>query len=224
MFEFIIFKSLEILNFIEQKIVNSYFTKIFFNRISIEPIKKEWINISWLDNHSIYKDNYNIIPIWFFRYNRYISNELLLKNIMKSTLHLDNSKSMLFIYKNDTKNIHITKEITLSSIKNQKYLIENILFENNTNTGCKKFIFIEYFDPDSNFTLNIKLDNNYFNIGNDILSSTFIKRYLEYNYGRYCRFNINYKINIIDGDISFFSLDKHYYITIEKDCYSKKRI
>jgi hypothetical protein len=202
MFRFIIFKCFEIANYIEQKIVNSYFGKIaniIIYRISLEPIKNEWFNISWLDNFSVYKDNY----LWF---NNDVSSY--------------NDKSLLFVYKNKTTNTHIIKEITLPSLN----LIQEILSENKANDICKKkFIFIEYHDIDSNVVLNIKLDDSYYRVGNDILSSTFIKRYLQYNYGSSIQFNINYKVNIIDSDVLFLTLDKNHYIKIEKDCYYKKK-
>jgi hypothetical protein len=102
--------------------------------------------------------------------------------------------------------------------------MEKIIHENMKNEKYKKFIFIEYHDPDLKTTLNIKLDDSYYSIGNDILSSTFIKRYLQYNYGSSCPFNINYELNIIDSDVLFITLDKNHYINIDKDCYHKKRI
>jgi hypothetical protein len=53
---------------------------------------------------------------------------------------------------------------------------------------------------------------------NEILSSAFIKRYLEYNPTN-VTYNHNYKIHIMDNDINMIALTSKDYILLHKDKY-----
>jgi hypothetical protein len=68
-----------------------------------------------------------------------------------------------------------------------------------------KFLSIEYTHPLMKIGIVINLDKSFYFVGNNILSPTFIKSYLEYQPELY-HFDMNYVIKIMDGDINTFEL------------------
>ena len=97
---------------------------------------------------------------------------------------------------------------------------KNICFEKSN----VKFILIEYISTShSSKTIQIKLPSNYFIVGNELLSNTFIMKYMKQHIGinPFTRFfDLNYKINIVDNEINSFVLNQDEYIRLGKDTYS----
>ena len=81
-----------------------------------------------------------------------------------------------------------------------------------------KFISIEYEDPLLNKKTEIVLNDNLLYENNEIFSSAFIKRYIDYN-----PLNINYtphyKLHIMDNNINMITLTKDNYIKLGKTTY-----
>ena len=81
-----------------------------------------------------------------------------------------------------------------------------------------KFLNVEYTHPNMNKTISLNIGQEYFIEGNEILSSAFVKRLLEYQGISYF-FDLNYTLKILDNKINFFELGSGEYIIIEKDKY-----
>lgn len=83
---------------------------------------------------------------------------------------------------------------------------------------CKiQFLSIEYSHPEMNTCILINIPENMMYVGNEILSSTFIYRYLEYNYGEKAIFDENYKLTIMTKDIRFFVLKSNQYMYLNNE-------
>lgn len=80
------------------------------------------------------------------------------------------------------------------------------------------FISIEYTHPDMQGKIIITVPKNTYFVNNIILSSVFIKRYLEYQYENYV-FDDKYIIQIMDNNINMFSLKHNEYILIKDKSY-----
>jgi hypothetical protein len=81
-----------------------------------------------------------------------------------------------------------------------------------------KFLSIEYFTDGMNEPLNILLNKDIYQIGNEILSNAFIFRYLQYQ-TRYCVFSNDYIIKVIDDEINEFTLKSNQYVLLDKNEY-----
>jgi hypothetical protein len=81
-----------------------------------------------------------------------------------------------------------------------------------------KFLNIEYFHPENEKSITIEMDRNAYLIGNEILSSTFVKRALEYMNDRKS-FDMSYSLKIMDNNLENFVLKSDEYIVLERDSY-----
>ena len=81
-----------------------------------------------------------------------------------------------------------------------------------------KFLNIEYFHPENEKSITIEIDRNGYLFGNEILSSTFVKRALEYmNDSK--SFDMSYSLKIMDNNLESFVLKSDEYIVLEKNSY-----
>jgi len=87
-----------------------------------------------------------------------------------------------------------------------------------------RFINIEYTYPGIKNVVQIALPIHYFVIGNEILSSTFICRYIKYNYGKKCKFDDNYTLLVIDDNIKSFTLNRNQYVSLTNENYIIKNL
>jgi len=69
----------------------------------------------------------------------------------------------------------------------------------------KWFLNIEYHHPNIRRPIDITLSRNHFLLNNEILSSVFIKRALEYQSASYI-FDMNYIVRVMDNNINIFYL------------------
>jgi hypothetical protein len=81
-----------------------------------------------------------------------------------------------------------------------------------------RFISIEYTNPNMKSTCFIDLNKNEYMVGNEILSHLFIKRYFSYRSNNF-RFNPQYTLNIIDGDLNTIQLQAKQYILLREHTY-----
>lgn len=81
-----------------------------------------------------------------------------------------------------------------------------------------KFLSIEYFHPENAKSITIDMDRNGYVIGNEILSSTFVKRALEYMNDRKL-FDMTYSLKIMDDNLENFVLKSDEYIVLERESY-----
>ena len=82
-----------------------------------------------------------------------------------------------------------------------------------------KFLSIEYTHPLMKMGIVFELDKSVYFVGNQILSPTFVKSYLEYQSELY-HFDMDYVLKIMDGDINSFELGFDRYVVLTEDGYS----
>lgn len=144
------------------------------------------------------------------------------------------NKSIDKLRKNNNTNVTISKYLitikyeyddilyTQSRIiynNNQSYVYFNLKTIDEHLNSClnlkSKILSIEYSHPDMNNTLEILLDNSYYDYDNEILDSIFINKYLSmtYNKNSYV-FDNNYKIILIDGDVNILEFGNDSFIRL----------
>jgi len=178
----------------------------------IEPLNSNWISIASL-NLSYYDRNvYYYNDTYFFLLPE---NENDVFNQLKQW-H-DITKNIVFIEANIVECLIImnvdNKYIYKICNKNNYELTNNHNFE----ISRVRFLTLEYITKNKIITL--ELDKNIYYVGNDILSSVFIKRLLEYQVNSYS-FDMDYTLKIIDNNIDTFVLKNNEYILLEANGYS----
>jgi hypothetical protein len=136
-------------------------------------------------------NTFNNIPD-FFTHVSICCEQKTIPPLQENTL---NKSFVLFIYRHD--GVYIFKVITTNKINN---LCNSITSE----LSNVRLISVEYNHPGLEVPINIILPNNYYVVGNNLLSELFIKRYLDYNHGNI--FNHNYTISIIDNNCKIIKL------------------
>lgn len=185
-------------------------------RYRIEPNEPVWINsstiqLSYPNLHSFtytYCEKYeytntdlNETPIQQFNTMRSIvsTNQFIQDN----TVINDNNIMQLFILKYD--------DVYLYRIK-----LTNLLEERSISKI--RFLSIVYSHPKMAEPIHMEIPKNALLCKNEILSSAFILRYLEYQ-SRSFVFDMNYTLNIIDGHVNQFNMKCHQYILLDENSY-----
>lgn len=182
----------------------------FIYGYQLEPNEQYWYNISILNN-MISTVNKNIEYTLDEKYEIY---ENYNKEEQELTMVEYNN-----VVKNMNKNDLISVLITIKH--DNKYCVQ---VNNCTNMDLEfipssvRFLSIEYEDPLLKEKIPLTINENMFYENNEILSSAFIKRYLEYNPTN-VSYNHNYKIHIMDNDINMIALTSKDYILLHKDKY-----
>ena len=189
----------------------------FFYKYRVEPKELEWTNISAIDMVDQDRHNCKLVET----YNLYNSdkindsiqlfNEIYLKSTTNQFIqNIQSSPSNLLIVKLD--NIYLYREINTST---------NNLY--NTTPSTVKFLSIVYTHPQLEHAIYIDIPKNARIRGNEILSATFILRYLEYQSMPYI-FDLGYTLNIIDNRVNQFQLNCNQYIILQEDGYIIKTL
>ena len=194
-----------------------------------------------------------LIKSSFDKFNEYkyiINNSLTNYKIEKPgnwcciyTMKNDNiSENIITLNDNEITNEELINKF-LEMFKNTTNLNENnlLIFKTETNRICKIYdkeftninlnpqkcinnlLSIEYTHPEMDKKIDIKLDNSYFYINNEILSDVFILKYLQYQENEYV-FNKYYQVNIMDNKLNLITLTNEDFIVLEKSGYSIKKI
>lgn len=114
-------------------------------------------------------------------------------------------------------------------MKNGKTMISRIFRENmddytvNFAKSRRHFLSIEYTHPDMEERIPIELDPAIYLIGNEILSSRFVLRCLQYQSEKYV-FDDRYVLKIMDSKIRMLTLSAGEYIVIGNTEYETKRV
>lgn len=158
--------------------------------------------------------SYNIEPIYPYMcicYNETEKYIPLESNLLPSTFLATDSDS---------------EQERLLIMRNCDHIISRI-FRNNVDISLvksrKHFLSVEYTHPDMSNRIFIELDPKLYLIGNEILSSRFVLRYLQYQ-PEYYVFDDKYVLNIMDSRIRMFTLSSSEYIVIDNTEYEKKSI
>lgn len=152
------------------------------------------------------------------------NNNKLIENIIKfKQCELNNEfiNNFLQVYKISKKNELTTNDLILLKLENKR-ILKLLNNEQNINLNSEKtihhFFNIEYSHPNMDENIEILLNNDYYFENNEVLSSAFVLRYLEYQDKPFVYDN-NYKINILDNDVNTIILNSDQYILLNKDNY-----
>uniref|UniRef100_A0A6C0LNN7 Uncharacterized protein n=1 Tax=viral metagenome TaxID=1070528 RepID=A0A6C0LNN7_9ZZZZ len=201
----------------------SYFMKCLHASIlsyRIEPLEPEWISVSCiyqteLDKATLnysYNENYEEFPV--FDTNEKASS-------IKTDSRLKIFTQWFYTTQHVMKQEKMLEECLLTMKSDNKYIYkicnrENECFTDLPNELSKiKFLNIEYSHPENNSSITIQLDRNAYLVGNEILSSAFVKRQLEYmNSSK--NFDMTYVLKIMDNNLNNFELKSDEYIVLDK--------
>lgn len=86
-----------------------------------------------------------------------------------------------------------------------------------------RFLSIEYTHPSMKEGIQLEFDKGYYIINNEILSSAFVKRCLEYQSKQY-DYDFKYKLVLMDSSMDLIFLTSNQYIQITKDGYNINKI
>jgi len=188
----------------------------------IEPMENEWISTA-----CIYQTDFDSVTL------NYTLNELYEpirdggdkdSSHPVSLIRLDKIKRWYGASQNIMKTDKQIDEWLLTMKTGDKYIYKIC---NRWNKCCDvlpdelskvKFLNIEYCHPENEKSITIDMDRNAYLVGNEILSSTFIKRALEYMNDRKS-FDMSYSLKIMDDNLENFVLKSDEYIVLERDSY-----
>ena len=186
----------------------------------IEPFEPEWISISGIYqtefdkttmNYS-FSENYEYCPV--FDTNGKESS-------IKTDSRLQNFTEWFYTTQHVMKREKILDECLITMKTDNKYIYkicnrETECFAELPNELSKvKFLNIEYCHPENQSSITIQLDRNDYLVGNEILSSAFVKRQLEYMNSSKI-FDMTYLLKIMDNNLNNFELKSDEYIVLDK--------
>lgn len=198
------------------------------NNVKVEPFGNYWFllstmyldrreNIYKLDrSENIYKlvENYQHIH---FNKNEDISN-MVIHNMLKP-YSKENSEDTSNI---DIKNFYMLKYNNLYLCTHNKRRLFDI-WNSEMNSISNPFFEVEYHDNYCHVTIDIP--KSYFIVGNEILSSIFLKRWFDYTImSDEFVFTNNYTIKITDDNLDEFELTNNEYILLNQNGYSIQKI
>jgi len=197
----------------------------------VEPLYQNWISVSSntkLDTTVNYNGILNIsllTQVMCYNYNDIIlkyrlnedyaltSNPINLRDIddYEETICKYEPENLV-VYKRDDKYVY---RIYNNGISIQAITIDNM----SCLIKCPQCLLsIEYTHPLMNSGINIQITKNEYYTNNEILSPTFIHRYLHYQSSSFI-FDYDYVLNIIDNNINVFTLTSNQYIKLTHDNY-----
>jgi hypothetical protein len=189
--------------------------------------------------YNLYKSSVQYLSFSYMHLMGYINNyDIEESSPYNALMYLDDNYNLIINYNCDksesTKHSHNLFYNKFNINADKKYIQSNLL-SSHVNTKCtveqmsehmdiankfnfkSKFMAIQYTHPKMNEELILNLDKEFFVINNDILDSIFVKYFLSHNYNKNkYLFDKDYKINIIDNDCNYHSLDYNSYIRFEE--------
>ena len=190
---------------------------------SFDNVIKHYKTYNYVDNYSfLNKENHNLIKEYisydgFLKKNSSVETLLIMKYDDIYKFKCFTSKAQFF---KEIDKIHSpmkrTKSVSFDNTEQNTPQLEVTMPFIQSNVS---FITIEYSIPDdSRDSITFKLSRSVFIVGNEILSAVFVMRFLEYTVGA-GRYDPNYILNILDGNIKLFKMQSHQYCLLEKDNY-----
>jgi hypothetical protein len=213
---------------IESICYGSNFIYSFIINKRIEPYNKKWLSISKLirsfstknphlnnenneNNNFKFIFDYKLSESFQYKFSTIESFEMIYKAYNQSDFMCPMDVETLLILKSG--DIFLVRVFTKSlfNITKKRLFISNI-------PSKVKFLNIEYTHPNMKNSITLNLGQEYFIEGNELLSSAFVKRMLEYQNKPYF-FDFNYKLKIVDNHINFFEIESKDYLLLEKENY-----
>ena len=181
----------------------------------LEPNEPTWLNTSQIE---VVYPNINTSLYTYCETYDYINNHEL--SIDETPLQHFYTTISVELTKQFIKNKSNTNAQLFTLKYDNKYLYR--LTQSNTNIQLNlstvRFLSILYTHPKMEHPIHINIPKNWFLIGNEILSSIFILRYLQYQSSEFV-FDYNYILQIIDNNINQFNMKCHQYILLEENEY-----
>uniref|UniRef100_A0A6C0HC27 Uncharacterized protein n=1 Tax=viral metagenome TaxID=1070528 RepID=A0A6C0HC27_9ZZZZ len=188
----------------------------------IEPMENEWISTACIYQTDFDKTTMN------YSYNEIyqpMAGEVEPESTQPSpVILLDQFKQWFHASQNIMKTDKKIEESLLTMKTGDTYIYKLCTRENKCclelpNELSKiKFLNIEYCHPENEKSITIDIDKNGYLVGNEILSSTFVKRCLEYMNGLKS-FDMNYTLKIMDNNLDSIVLKSDEYIVLEQNSY-----
>jgi len=186
----------------------------------IEPFEPEWISISCIFQTELdkvtmnysFNENYEQCPVFDTNGK---------ESTIQTDSHLKHFTEWFYTTQHVMKREKMLEECLIAMKTDNKYIYkicnrENECFPKLPNELSKvKFLNIEYCHPEIKSSITIPLERNAYLVGNEILSSAFVKRQLEYmNSSK--NFDMTYVLKIMDNDLNNFELKSDEYIILDK--------
>ena len=194
--------------------------KALYNAHRIEPFDKNWVCISVLlkndenlftGNKQIYLENYQHIK-------PHTTTDVSKKEYYNNCLSYF-GKMATSIAKSDNNVIETMVTMRLDDGITNNSFNKNTDEPTYSNTRSKvSFLTIEYTHPKMETRITMNLDKDLYFTNNVILSSLFIKRYLDYQPEDFI-FDENYTINLMDNNINMITLTYPQSIMLSEDSY-----
>lgn len=207
--------------------------KSYFLGYPIEPTSDYWICINTIMDSQlvdIYEDDSTISILIHimdtYHYGNNLDTPPVEYNLLEDYKILDcKPTNDTFIGMISKTNIKKERLLTCKYDKQYMYRVYNISNESTTIDNniplikCPiQFISIQYCNNINNNKVDILLDKNIYIEGNEILSATFIHRYLTYHNKSYL-FDYDYTLTFIDTNINQFTLNNEQYIKLNDASY-----
>jgi hypothetical protein len=177
----------------------------------IEPEYENWLSIVYIDSKGELKEEYVEIHGISFDVISLAQNRMILHRNNKYAFTLLKLKDKYFI------NIHKTFYTIYFRRLNQKM---NDIKNNNTGNECIKckYTFLSITYKINKNEISIDFDPGYYMIGNTVLTPAFIYRELSYK-NLEQNWSLDYTIDVLDQNLSIFTIHSDQYILLEKDNY-----
>jgi hypothetical protein len=187
-----------------------------------EPIHLPWISTSWIEKNQFltiqYKEKFtntfaNIISADIFgpEDNAKFANLYFSKTSNECT---ENQLDPIVIFKTSM------EDGSLGYIVRRGGFAYNDISLEKSNV---RLLSIEYTYSDKTIPIELELENAWFYSGNELFTSTFVLRCLEYQSLNYL-FDNDYVLKIMDADCTIFTLTSSDYLLLKKDGYEVKHI
>jgi hypothetical protein len=168
----------------------------------LEPLSQRWVSYTKLTCSFDMQETYDFLEDSDYGDHVYSEEDF---EIIRSIAKEDNTiLSYMILFRDHEKYISRMVGKTLTPIQRKR-----------SNEG---FISIQYTHPDMEESIYIDLTSGYYLCGNELLSATFIKRYLQYQNLPYV-FDKQYTLHIIDNKINEFSIGYGKYLRLGVDNY-----
>lgn len=194
--------------------------KSIYNEHRIEPFDNNWVCISILLNNdqTLFADNKHIYLENYQNINPYTTSEVS-KDYYYNNCISYFGKMATSIAKCDDNVVETMVTMKLDDGVFNKSFNKNTENTTYSNTRVKsQFLTIEYTHPKMNDRIIIELDKDIYFTDNIILSSLFIKRYLEYQPEEFI-FDEDYTVNLMDNNVNMITLSYSQSVLLSDNSY-----
>jgi len=194
--------------------------KSIYNEHRIEPFDNNWVCISILLNNdqTLFADNKHIYLENYQNINPYTTSDVS-KDYYYNNCISYFGKMATSIAKCDDNVVETMVTMKLDDGVFNKSFNKNTENTTYSNTRVKsQFLTIEYTHPKMKDRIIIELDKDIYFTDNIILSSLFIKRYLEYQPEEFI-FDEDYTVNLMDNNINMITLSYSQSVLLSDNSY-----